>query len=55
MALASSLHCLLVEAGMVKLGVASGSSSATNLVGDTSGDQIRICWLEIGRLEVPRQ
>ena len=47
---------------MVELVVAAGSKNATNLErdtsdleGDTSGDQFRICWLEIGRLEVPRQ
>ena len=55
MASALSLRCFLVEAGMVELVVAAGSRNATNLEGDTSGDQFRICWLEIGRLEVPRQ
>ena len=47
MASASSLRCFLVEAGMVELVVAAGSRNATNLEGDTSGDQFRICWLEL--------
>ncbi len=44
--MASYLVCLLVETGMVDgLGGCYWERCATNLVGDTLGDQVQICWL----------
>ncbi len=44
--MASCLVCLLVETGMVDgLGGCYWERCATNLVGDTLGDQVQICWL----------